>query len=285
MKNVPSLEAAEKITKKIALGHYENFPVGSILIPKRSRQHFYNLYAYMRTADDYADDEGRTVEERLKLLGDWRKQLEASFTKEPVSHPVFIALQRSIAECKLSKKPLERLLEAFTFDVYDRPKFYSEDDLAWYTQRSAAPVGELVLALFGYRDSKRIKLSDDICSALQLINFIQDAKEDLERDRCYFPSAELPQNLQSAPAVAMLHDRALRKKIIKIQLLRATELLGRGEELPGLVTGRLRFELRAIVIEAHLMIRKIEKLGYDTLDHRPKISKLEYARALARAIF
>ncbi len=282
-RNTPTLAEAENITRKIALGHYENFPVGSILIPKKSRQHFYNLYAFMRTADDFADDEGRNIEERITLLEDWRKQLKEAFTSKELTHPVFIALRHTIESCQLSIDPFNRLLDAFTFDVHDSPKFTTEDDLFWYTARSAAPVGELVLALFGYRDAERIKLSNDICSALQLINFVQDTKEDLGRGRCYFPSADLPTELRADPASALLVDRDLRIQIMGLQLARARGLLKNGESLPRLVTGRLRFELRAIVIEARMMIRKIDVLGCDTIRERPKLSKIEHGLALAKA--
>jgi squalene synthase HpnC len=281
---IPSVSEAEQITKKIALGHYENFPVGSILIPKKARQHFYNLYAFMRTADDFADDEGRPVEERLALLADWRRQLEEVFSGVEPKHPIFIALHRTIRDRDLKIAPLGRLLDAFTFDVYDQAKFFTEDDLAWYTERSAAPVGELVLALFNYRDAERIKLSNNICSALQLVNFIQDAKEDLERGRCYFPSADMPQSDQADPAGAMLGDRVLIKKIVRLQLDRAIKLLSEGEILPSMVTGRLSFELRVIISEAKMMIDKIEKLQLDTLVSRPKLSKFEHLSALIKAL-
>ncbi len=281
---IPTLSEAEQVTRKIALGHYENFPVGSILVPKKSRQHFYNLYAFMRTADDFADDEGRSVEERLRLLSDWRNKLEDTFSGGAPTHPIFIALKQSIEACALTIGPFSRLLEAFTFDVYDQAKFNSEDDLAWYTARSAAPVGELVLALFGYRDEERIKLSNDICSALQLINFIQDAKEDLERSRCYFPSADMSLSAQDDPARAMLNDAVLFRRIVALQLTRARTLLKAGERLPTIIEGRLRFELRAIIIEANMMIAKIEKAGFDTLAVRPDISKVEHALALLQSL-
>jgi len=280
-----NLVEAENITRKIASGHYENFPVGSILIPKKSRQHFYNLYAFMRTADDFADDQGRRVEERLRLLADWRRQLEETFLGIEPRHPAFVALSHSIEEYQLSIDPFSRLLDAFTFDVHDSAKFSTEADLYWYTARSAAPVGELVLALFGYRDADRIQLSDDICTALQLINFIQDAKEDLERGRCYFPTADLPRDRPRDPASTLLTDHALLRQLVQLQLSRASGLLKKGESLPSLVTGRLRFELRAILAEAEMMIKKIERLDYDTLRGRPKLSKIEHALALARAIF
>src|SRR5258708_5108380 len=116
-REILSTEAAYDYCRTIALGHYENFPVGSVLIPKKIRPHFFALYAFMRTADDFADLPQRSKEERLALLSDWRRQLDECLTGNQPEHPVFIALSHTISECKLSADPLYRLLEAFEFDA------------------------------------------------------------------------------------------------------------------------------------------------------------------------
>ena len=187
---IATLPEAYEHCRKIALGHYENFPVGSILIPKKLRPHFFALYAFMRTADDFADLPHRSKEERLVLLADWRRQLDELVAGKETENPIFLALCNTISECKLSVEPLYRLLEAFEFDAGGEVHFETFEDLRWYTSRSADPVGALVLSLFGYRDQKLIRLSNEICSGLQLLNFIQDIREDIANSRYYYPKED-----------------------------------------------------------------------------------------------
>jgi len=273
------LAQARKFTRSISLGHYENFPVGSVLIPKKLRQHFYNLYAYMRTADDFADLPERSSQERLKLLANWRRQLNNLFEGKPAEDPIFMTLGETVAQFHLQIDPFERLLNAFEFDARGNVNFNAFSDLHWYTQRSAEPVGQLVLALFGYRDSARIELSNKICSALQLINFIQDAEEDLHNGRCYFPKEDWP----DGTSLADLENPEMFTIATGKMLVRILEMLTAGSRLPEMVNGRLKFELRCVLIEAKKMCRKIEELGGNTLKIRPKLSRSEHLVSIFQA--
>ena len=282
-----SVHAAEAKTRRLAHAHYENFPVGSLLVPKQARQDLHNLYAFMRTADDIADEPGRSPNERLELLGQFREELERLFKPGQESRPrdfIFTALAQTIRRRSLSIDPLARLLEAFSFDVHDTPKFFSEDDLYWYTARSAEPVGELMLVLFDYRDPERIAHSNAICTALQLINFAQDASVDLARGRCYFPLVDFPAVRREDPVRALLDDAALGRSMVEKQVERAQLLLAKGLPLLDVVTGRLRLELRAIVHDAIRMIQKIEREQYDTIRRRPSLSAAEHFASLAAAV-
>lgn len=276
------VENAYDHCKRIALGHYENFPVGSILIPKTIRPHFYAMYAFMRTADDFADLPHRPRDERLRLLDDYRQQLQR-IPEDEQSDPVFIALADTIVKFKLSRTPFQRLLDAFEFDAKGDWVFEAMQDQRWYTSRSAEPVGELVLALFGYRDQQRIGWSNEICSALQILNFVQDVKEDLTNGRCYFPREDCwrvgtdPESLLSKPHTL--------KSLMLYETKRAEEMLNLGAPLAESVRGRLKYELRAVILSARLLIDKIVAGGGDTFHARPKLTKREHVSALFRSLF
>src|ERR1051326_5541118 len=142
------LREAYNQCKRIALGHYENFPVGSLLIPKALRPHFFALYAFMRSADDFADLPHRSSEERLRELHEWRQMLHAIYENNRVDHPIFIALQNTVREFKLDSSLFNRLLDAFEFDARGNVQFVTFDDLHWYTKCWAEPVGEPVRSVF-----------------------------------------------------------------------------------------------------------------------------------------
>src|ERR1700733_15821259 len=135
-----SLETAYDYCSSIAHSHYENFPVGGILIPRKLRKHFHALYAFMRTADDFADLSHRQSSERISLLGEWRTKLHSIFNDEQPSDPIFIALRDTARKFDLTITPFNLLLDAFEFDARGDVRFESYEDLHWYTRRSAEPV-------------------------------------------------------------------------------------------------------------------------------------------------
>jgi squalene synthase HpnC len=286
-----TLDAAYAECREVAQ-HYENFPVGSLLVPKKMRKHFFALYAFMRTADDFADG-GTTTPlpppskgGGVLQLEDWRFQLQQILAGGEATNPIFLALRNTITECNLPGEPLERLLEAFEFDARGGVQFETFEDLRWYTSRSADPVGELVLALFGYHDKKLIRLSDDICTALQLLNFIQDIKEDLGNGRFYYPKDDWRMfNLEQVNDAG--ETPALRQRLNLLSLFeldRVETLLDRGAGLPELVSGRLRLELRAIIRSARKLIVKIRKIDGNTYLTRPTLSKRERLGVLLQSV-
>jgi hydroxysqualene synthase len=172
-----SVDSAYKYCERIARSHYENFPVGSALVPKPLRKHFHSIYAFARTADDFADegyDGAYSQEERTGLLNEWRQMLEESAAGR-ATHPIFVALAATRARFDLPFSLFEDLLSAFRQDVVTR-RYESFDELLDYCRRSANPVGRLVLLLFGYRDERLHQWSDSICTALQLTNHWQGAR-------------------------------------------------------------------------------------------------------------
>ena len=271
--------------RRIALGHYENFPVGSILLPEHVRPHFFALYAFMRTADDLADLPYRPSNERLQALAEWRRELHRSFDPQVPDdelNPIFRALRYTCREYELSPKPFERLLDAFEYDAAGHVRFEGYDDLLGYCSNSADPVGELVLALFGYRDRERIMLSNSICSGLQLLNFCQDVREDVENGRYYFAMSDLSRLGLAAPD--RLRDPASAQKAVLMQMDHVRRLLRAGAPLTERVTGRLRYELRAVVFGAMAMLRKLEQSGGRSFEVRPKLSKLGHLAILVKSL-
>src|SRR6266850_6455139 len=179
-----SLKQAERYTRWLATHHYENFTVASVFLPRHLRQHFYNVYAYCRWADDLADEIPETAK-ALELLNWWGGELGQCYAGS-ASHPVFIALQGTIEKFSIPINPFSDLLAAFRQDQTVR-RYATWNDVLDYCRYSANPVGRLVLYLCGYADSERQLLSDYTCTALQLANFWQDVSRDLNKDRIYIP--------------------------------------------------------------------------------------------------
>ncbi|MDQ6984664.1 MAG: squalene/phytoene synthase family protein, partial [Ghiorsea sp.] len=169
--------------QSIANDHYENFPTASLLLKKELRPAVAVIYTFARAADDFADEGGFTVAERLAMLGDWEHQLDLCL-EDKSENPVFIALA-DVMQCHdLDVQLFRDLLAAFRMDVNFKG-FASLADLLFYCKHSANPVGHLMLALHGINDVKALQASDAICSALQLTNFWQDFSEDIPNKRCY----------------------------------------------------------------------------------------------------
>src|SRR3954463_2108082 len=187
----PSLDDAYAYCERLARGHYENFSVATWFLPKRLRQHFYNVYAYCRISDDLGDETGDTAIS-LQLLDQWESELNACYNGSP-KHPVFVALAGTVREFNIPKQTFLNLLTAFRQDQRIT-RYETFEDVLGYCRNSANPVGHLVLYLCGYRDPERQKLSDATCTALQLANFWQDVTIDLKKDRVYLPLALLREN-------------------------------------------------------------------------------------------
>src|SRR4249919_209829 len=231
---------AEEYTRWLATHHYENFNVASWLLPKELHQHFYNLYAYCRWADDLGDE----IPERdraLELLDWWETELDACYDGKP-SHAVFVALRETIVAKDVPKQPFADLLKAFRQDqvVKRYPTWGAVIDYCVY---SANPVGRLVLYLCGYRDEQRQRLSDATCTALQLANFWQDVSRDLEKGRIYIPlDVATPHGVSESEIVnRQFSDRYI--ALMKDLIARTRDLFSEGYPLAKMVDGRLSVDL------------------------------------------
>jgi len=273
--------AAQQFTKWLATHHYENFNVVSWLLPKELHQHFYNVYAYCRWADDLGDeipDTGRALE----LLDWWDCELDLCYEGKP-SHPIFVALRQTILEKNIPKQPFADLLKAFRQDQNTK-RYQTWDAMIGYCLYSANPVGRLVLYLCGYRDSERQRLSDATCTALQLANFWQDVSRDLEKGRIYIPLDAAAQHGVNESDIVNRQFSDHYAALMKDLIARTRRLFAEGYPLSKMVDGRLSIDLEMFSRGGIAVLDAIEVMGYDTLNHRPSIGKGKQARLLGRVL-
>jgi squalene synthase HpnC len=273
---------AQAYTRWLATHHYENFSVVSWLLPKHLHQHFYNVYAYCRWADDLGD-EISSKDRALELLDWWERELDACYEGQP-KHPVFVALRETIVAKDVPKQPFADLLKAFRQDQVVK-RYPTWDAVLHYCDYSANPVGRLVLYLCGYRDEQRQRLSDATCTALQLANFWQDVSRDLEIGRIYIP-------LDRAAAHGLSEQDIVERKFdqryvsLMSELIEYTrDLFDKGKPLAKMVEGKLSVDLDMFSRGGLAVLESIEAMGYDTLHRRPEVSKGKQVRLLGRALF
>lgn len=274
----PTLAEAQAYCRAFARSHEENFTVGSWLLPRRLRQHFANVYAYCRWADDLADETG-DAEQNLARLDAWDEQLRACYSGR-AEHPIFIALAQTIREFDVPIEPLADLLSAFRQD--QRVKRYERfDDLLDYCRRSANPVGRLVLRLGRCCDGQTTPPSDSICTGLQLVNFWQDVARDWrERGRIYLPSETMRRFGCREDAIERgCADDAFRAAIA-FEVDRAESYLQAGWPLVRQVPRGLRVEVELFLRAGLAVAAAIRRQRYDVLARRPRVSKWTRLRLL-----
>jgi squalene synthase HpnC len=272
-----SPESAQQYTRWVATHHYENFKVASWLLPKELHQHFYNLYAYCRWADDLGDEVPDTLR-ALELLDWWERELDLCYDGRP-SHAVFVALRETIVAKNIPRQPFADLLKAFRQDQTIK-RYPTWESVLDYCAYSANPVGRLVLCLCGYRDEARQSLSDATCTALQLANFWQDVSRDLEKGRIYIPLDAAAHHGVSEDDMVSRRFSARYLALMKDLIARTRILFDQGLPLARQVEGKLRVDLEMFSRGGIAVLDAIEAQGYDTLNRRPSISKMKQARLL-----
>jgi squalene synthase HpnC/squalene synthase HpnD len=276
-----SPQSGQQYTRRLATRHYENFNVASWLLPKELHQHFYNLYAYCRWADDLGD-EIPDAQRALELLDWWDQELNACYEGYP-SHAVFVALRETIIAKDIPKQPFADLLKAFRHDQTNK-RYPTWDSVLDYCVYSANPVGRLVLYLCGYRDEPRQKLSDATCTALQLANFWQDVSRDLEKGRVYIPLDIAAQHKVSEDDIVARRFSDNYVSLMKDLIARTRNLFEEGLPLAQQVEGKLRLDLEMFSRGGIAVLDAIESTGYNTLHRRPVISKMKQAGLLGRVL-
>ena len=276
-----SSEEAQKYTKWLATHHYENFNVVSWLLPKELHQHFYNVYAYCRWADDLGDEVPDPAR-ALELLAWWEQELDACYEGKP-SHPVFVALRETVVAKDIPEQPFADLLKAFRQDQTVK-RYPSWDAVIGYCVYSANPVGRLVLYLCGYRDEERQRLSDATCTALQLANFWQDVSRDLDIGRIYIPlDIAANHGISESDILSRRFDNRY-VALMKDLNTRTRAHFAEGLPLAKMVAGRLSVDLEMFTSGGLAVLDAIEAMGYDTLNYRPSVSKVKQATLLGRTL-
>lgn len=279
---VPSVAEAEAYCRRLATTHYENFPMVSWLLPQGLHQHFYNVYAYCRWADDLGDEAGSTAR-ATELLAWWRGELEACYRGE-MRHPVFVALKPTIDRFAIPITPFRDLLSAFEQDqrVTEYDTF---EQLRDYCRRSADPVGRIVLLLCGQFTEEHAAWSDAICTGLQLANFWQDVARDFSIGRIYLPRedyerfgftrADFEGRISTPEFVALM----------KFEVDRAREWLQSGLPLIPRLPGRLQVDIDLFAHGGLRILERIEAIGYRVWETRPKVTKFDAAQLLMAALW
>ena len=262
----------------MAVGHYENFPVASLLLPAPLRQPVEAIYRFARSADDFADEGDDPPQLRLQKLNDYRAQLAAPAT------PLFRDLEKIIREHGLPVQLFADLLDAFSQDVTQK-RYADFLELMDYCRRSANPVGRLLLHLFKRTTESDLRQSDAICSALQLINHWQDVDIDYAKDnRVYLPQDEMARfGVSERHLTEKLCDSAW-QALMKFQVDRARALMLSGAALGKTLPGRVGLEIRATVQGGLRILEKIERAGYDVFRHRPVLKPLDWPLLLLKAV-
>ncbi|WP_338849346.1 squalene synthase HpnC [Massilia sp. W12] len=270
--------------------HYENFPVASFLLPARLRSAVEAVYAFARSADDIADEGMATPQQRLAALQHYEAQLQRIAAGASLSEPLFIRLAQALQAHQLPIAACHALLSAFMQDVQIK-RYASHAQVLDYCARSANPVGCLMLHLYQAATPHNLTQSDAICSALQIINFLQDIGVDLEKDRIYLPQEQMAAFGLSEEALFGLAKRAPGAALpanfialMQAEIARVRNLMLSGADLALRLPGRIGWELRLVVQGGLRILEKIEANQYDVFQRRPKLGKPDWLLLIWRAM-
>ncbi|MDO9023376.1 squalene synthase HpnC [Zwartia sp.] len=266
----------------MAVDHYENFPVASLLLPRHLRRAVRDIYRFARSADDIADEGDATPEQRLASLQEYRFALEQIASGHTPPAP-FRELAHTIAQHALPLQPFLDLLSAFEQDIQQK-RYLSYDALLDYCRRSANPVGTLMLHLYNTIDPSSRAQSDAICSGLQLINFLQDVAIDWAKERVYLPVEDLERFGVTIENIAQAKTDAAWCALMQFQVDRCRELLHSGLPLGRTLSGRIGLELRLIIQGGLRILDKIEQARFDVFRQRPTLNALDWMMMFWRAL-
>ncbi|MCL2656059.1 MAG: squalene synthase HpnC [Betaproteobacteria bacterium] len=266
----------------MAVNHYENFPVASILVPARQRPAVEALYAFARSADDLADEGEATSAERLAALNDFRRGIDAIERGETPDDPIFGRLAGIVREYGLATSLLRDLLDAFAQDVV-KTRYADFAELCDYSRRSAEPVGRLMLQIFAADTAQHRAWSDHICTSLQLINFWQDVAIDWRKGRVYLPLDECERFGVSEAQIGAGYVDARWRALMRFEVERAQTWMLAGAPLATALPGRFGWEIRLVVQGGLRILQAIEAAGYDVFQHRPRLGAIDWVRLAWRA--
>ncbi|MCS6999728.1 MAG: squalene/phytoene synthase family protein [Bacteroidota bacterium] len=275
---VRSDEDAYRFCRHIAFHHYENFPVASLAFG-RMRDDIAAIYAFARLADDVADELQIPSEQKLVLLDEIERWLDAP----PDGHPIARAIVRTVQRNALPDAPLRRLLWAFRYDAAFRP-FATEQELLLYCHHSAAPIGELLLRLANQWQPTIAPASDAFCAGLQVLNFWQDVAQDWQRGRVTAPLAWLGGEVPPRWEQVRQDTRLCEELSCRYDAL-TTQLLAHGRTVVRLLRQRrLRLQTYVTICTAEVVLDRCRKRGKH-LDNRPRLQWSDLLSLLVRLVF
>ncbi len=278
---IPKIQA---LPPALPVEHYENFPVASLLLPPALRPPVEAIYAFARSADDFADEGDLPDGERLARLDAYARALERIAAGERPADPLFSRLHDAVVAHDLPLALFHDLLSAFRQDVVKK-RYANFDELMDYCRRSADPVGRLLLALFRKDDPANRRDSDAICSALQLVNHWQDVAVDWARGRVYLPQDELARFGVAESQIAAGRADERWRALLHFQCQRARAMMRSGAPLGTRLPGRLGLEIRAIAAGGLRILERLDAARYDVFARRPVLNRRDWARILWMAAF
>jgi squalene synthase HpnC len=267
----------------MSAGHYENFPVASVLLPAALRHPVAVIYRFARTADDFADEGDLPAAARLEQLDDYRRELRQIEAGAAPQRPLFAEIGRIVREHRLPLQLFHDLLDAFSQDVV-KGRYADFAELMDYCRRSANPVGRLLLHLFNAASAQNLAHSDAICSSLQLINHWQDVAIDWRKDRIYLPQDEMLRYGITDAQIAAGDTSGQWPSFMQFQVDRARAMMHSGAPLGRALPGRIGLEIRTIVQGGLRILEKIDKVGGDVYHHRPMLKAYDWPVLLLRAL-
>lgn len=268
----------------LANSHYENFPVASVLLPRRFREPIGLIYTFARQADDFADEGNLSPTRRLELLDGFRQELDRIESGQAPLSPFFGELANMIRNWRLPVQLFRDLLDAFSQDVVKK-RYENFEEVMDYCRRSANPVGRLLLHLYGQASPENLKRSDAICSALQIINFQQDVAIDYRKDRIYFPLDEMRQYGITETQIANGDTGGNWQAFMQFQMTRVQQMMRSGAPLGLALPGRLGLELRTMIAGGEHILHKLQNADADMFRHRPVLKPWDWAGMFIRALF
>ncbi len=264
--------------------HYENFPVVSFFISKSLRKHVAVIYQFARQADDIADEGIENAETRMENLELYYQQLTDSLN-EKFASPFWATLYFTIKQFNLTTKNFYDLLDAFKQDVV-KNRYETFEELLYYCERSANPVGRIILELHNIKDHKSIEYSDAICTALQLTNFYQDVSLDYQNmNRIYIPADEIRKFGVTENIFQLKENSSNFQQLLKYQVERTKQLFSAGKRLLPKLPLKLRFQIKMTILGGEEILKKISYINYNVLSIRPSLTKIDILKIFFKTLF
>ncbi len=276
------LDACYHYCEALAHARHHNFPVASMFASSALRRHIWAVYAFARCGDNFADEpeyDGRRASE----LDRWEERLQACYFGEPPDHPVFVALADTVRRFNLPITEFAALISGFRTDLEVR-RYGSFNDLRGYTALAAQPVGHLFLYLGGYRDPVMLRYVDDLATGLAMAKLLQDIPADMARGRIYVPAEDLR---HFGVTEAQIADRRATPQIaalIRYETARSRALFERARPLVDLIGANLAIEFALIWHGGMRILDKIGKAGRHVLQRRPRLTRIDKAMVVTRAL-